>query len=88
MLAVKHDRATDAPGQARPEQPALSGDTDVYLHRLGERVRMLRNQRGMSRKVLATTRTSRNGIWRNWRRASAIVRSCCCGASRAPSACR
>jgi XRE family aerobic/anaerobic benzoate catabolism transcriptional regulator len=28
-------------------------DTDAYLRRLGERVRMLRNQRGMSRKVLA-----------------------------------
>ena len=28
-------------------------DSDVYLRRLGERVRMLRNQRGMSRKVLA-----------------------------------
>jgi XRE family aerobic/anaerobic benzoate catabolism transcriptional regulator len=28
-------------------------DTDAYLRRLGERVRMLRNQRAMSRKVLA-----------------------------------
>jgi len=28
-------------------------DSDVYLRRLGERVRTLRNQRGMSRKVLA-----------------------------------
>jgi XRE family aerobic/anaerobic benzoate catabolism transcriptional regulator len=28
-------------------------DTDAYLRRLGERVRTLRNQRGMSRKVLA-----------------------------------
>lgn len=28
-------------------------DTDAYLKRLGERVRTLRNQRGMSRKVLA-----------------------------------
>ena len=27
--------------------------TDAYLHRLGERVRTLRNQRGMTRKVLA-----------------------------------
>ncbi len=34
-------------------EPAQARDTDVYLHRLGERVRMLRNQRGMSRKVLA-----------------------------------
>jgi XRE family aerobic/anaerobic benzoate catabolism transcriptional regulator len=37
---------------ARPQQPALR-DSDVYLHRLGDRVRMLRNQRGMSRKALA-----------------------------------
>jgi XRE family aerobic/anaerobic benzoate catabolism transcriptional regulator len=28
-------------------------DSDAYLRRLGERVRMLRNRRGMSRKVLA-----------------------------------
>jgi XRE family aerobic/anaerobic benzoate catabolism transcriptional regulator len=28
-------------------------DTEVYLRRLGERVRMLRNQRGMTRKALA-----------------------------------
>jgi len=28
-------------------------DTEAYLHRLGERVRMLRNQRGMTRKALA-----------------------------------
>ncbi len=34
-------------------EPAYGRDTDAYLHRLGERVRMLRNQRGMSRKVLA-----------------------------------
>jgi XRE family aerobic/anaerobic benzoate catabolism transcriptional regulator len=33
--------------------PAQVRDTDAYLHRLGERVRTLRNQRGMSRKVLA-----------------------------------
>lgn len=39
-----------APTAARP----LSGrDADAYLRRLGERVRTLRNQRGMSRKVLA-----------------------------------
>ncbi len=36
----------------RPKPPQ-GRDTDGYLHRLGERVRMLRNQRGMSRKVLA-----------------------------------
>src|SRR5258708_6646397 len=33
--------------------PAAGRDTDAYLHRLGERVRPLRNQRGMSRKALA-----------------------------------
>ena len=33
--------------------PAHGRDTDAYLRRLGERVRTLRNQRGMSRKVLA-----------------------------------
>ncbi len=33
--------------------PVYGRDTDAYLHRLGERVRMLRNQRGMSRKALA-----------------------------------
>ena len=34
-------------------KPAPLRDSDIYLHRLGERVRTLRNQRGMSRKVLA-----------------------------------
>src|ERR1700730_14265071 len=33
----------------RPPGP----DSDAYLRRLGERVRMMRNRRGMSRKVLA-----------------------------------
>lgn len=33
--------------------PAFSRDSDAYLHRLGERVRTLRNRRGMSRKALA-----------------------------------
>jgi XRE family transcriptional regulator, aerobic/anaerobic benzoate catabolism transcriptional regulator len=36
----------------KPESPP-GRDTDAYLHRLGERVRTLRNQRGMSRKALA-----------------------------------
>jgi XRE family aerobic/anaerobic benzoate catabolism transcriptional regulator len=31
----------------------LARDSDPYLHRLGERVRTLRNQRGMTRKALA-----------------------------------
>lgn len=37
--------------KAAPRKPPR--ESDAYLHRLGERVRMLRNQRGMSRKVLA-----------------------------------
>jgi XRE family transcriptional regulator, aerobic/anaerobic benzoate catabolism transcriptional regulator len=36
-----------------PVLPAYGRDADAYLQRLGERVRILRNQRGMSRKVLA-----------------------------------
>ena len=34
-------------------KPAANRNTDGYLHRLGERVRNLRNQRGMTRKALA-----------------------------------
>ncbi len=34
-------------------KPAQTRDTDAYLRRLGERVRTLRNQRGMTRKALA-----------------------------------
>jgi XRE family transcriptional regulator, aerobic/anaerobic benzoate catabolism transcriptional regulator len=46
---------TDAPlAKPAPIKPALSGESDAYLRRLGERVRRLRNQRGMSRKALAT----------------------------------
>ena len=47
MLAfrvMKIDRARPAP---------IPRDSDAYLRRLGERVRMLRHQRGMSRKALA-----------------------------------
>ena len=40
---MKPDHAKPAPGR----------DSDPYLHRLGERVRTLRNQRGMTRKALA-----------------------------------
>lgn len=36
-----------------PSARSTPRDSDVYLRRLGERVRTLRNQRGMSRKVLA-----------------------------------
>jgi XRE family aerobic/anaerobic benzoate catabolism transcriptional regulator len=34
-------------------KPALSRTADAYLHRLGERVRTLRHQRGITRKALA-----------------------------------
>jgi XRE family transcriptional regulator, aerobic/anaerobic benzoate catabolism transcriptional regulator len=34
-------------------KPAAARDTDAYLRRLGERVRVLRNRRGMTRKALA-----------------------------------
>ncbi len=37
----------------KPTKPLPPRDSDAYLRRLGERVRTLRNQRGMSRKVLA-----------------------------------
>jgi len=40
---MKPSRAKPAPGR----------NVDAYLHRLGERVRTLRNQRGMTRKALA-----------------------------------
>src|SRR5579872_4241375 len=39
--------------RATPDKAASSCDSDVYLRRLGERVRTLRNQRGMTRKALA-----------------------------------
>ncbi len=38
--------------QTRPA-PLSHADTEAYLHRIGERVRMLRSQRGMTRKALA-----------------------------------
>lgn len=41
------------PSKPMPVKPPLSGEGTAYLRRLGERVRTLRNQRGMSRKVLA-----------------------------------
>lgn len=40
-----------APTKAAPRKTLR--ESDAYLHRLGERVRMLRSQRAMSRKVLA-----------------------------------
>lgn len=42
-----------SPVKTSPLKPANGRDTDAYLRRLGERVRTLRNQRGMSRKALA-----------------------------------
>src|SRR5659263_151729 len=39
--------------KATPAKPVHGRNTDAYLHRLGERVRTLRNQRGMTRKALA-----------------------------------
>ena len=41
------------PPTMKPANPLPVRDSDAYLRRLGERVRTLRNQRGMSRKVLA-----------------------------------
>lgn len=39
---------------AQPAAKLIAGrESDTYLRRLGERVRMLRNQRGMTRKALA-----------------------------------
>jgi XRE family aerobic/anaerobic benzoate catabolism transcriptional regulator len=47
--------AETKPAAAKPvaTKPLPDRDSDIYLRRLGERVRMLRNQRGMSRKALA-----------------------------------
>ncbi len=39
--------------KAARAKPAASRTADVYLHRLGERVRTLRHQRGITRKALA-----------------------------------
>src|SRR5262245_51438423 len=45
--------AATAPLAKNLTKPAASRATDAYLRRLGERVRMLRHQRGMTRKTLA-----------------------------------
>jgi XRE family aerobic/anaerobic benzoate catabolism transcriptional regulator len=45
--------SSPAPAPTSAIKPAGGRDTEAYLRRLGERVRTLRNQRGMSRKVLA-----------------------------------
>ncbi|HKS87191.1 MAG TPA: helix-turn-helix domain-containing protein, partial [Pseudolabrys sp.] len=45
-------RTTAGPAAKAAAKPA-GRETDTYLRRLGERVRRLRNQRGMTRKALA-----------------------------------
>src|SRR5512143_586830 len=51
---AKAGKATMAKPAAKPAaKPPAGRETDAYLRRLGERVRMLRNQRGMTRKALA-----------------------------------
>lgn len=52
-LPAKAGAQSAATGRAAPAKPMADRDSDIYLRRLGERVRMLRNQRGMSRKALA-----------------------------------
>ncbi len=52
-MHMRPDPAKAALMKPAAAKPPLSGDGDVYLRCLGERVRMLRNQRGMSRKALA-----------------------------------
>jgi XRE family aerobic/anaerobic benzoate catabolism transcriptional regulator len=47
-FASKPAAAKPVPARSIPDR-----DSDIYLRRLGERVRTLRNQRGMSRKALA-----------------------------------
>src|SRR5271169_6852869 len=42
-----------APRAKLSAKPSANHANDGYLHRLGERVRVLRNQRGMTRKALA-----------------------------------
>src|SRR5580700_8901287 len=47
----RHTRVNLSKRGTKPRPPGP--DSDVYLRRLGERVRMMRNRRGMSRKALA-----------------------------------
>src|SRR5882757_4072210 len=49
MKAARSKVSRSKTSQAKP----AGHDSDVYLRRLGDRVRMLRNQRGMTRKALA-----------------------------------
>jgi XRE family aerobic/anaerobic benzoate catabolism transcriptional regulator len=51
---AKAGKATMAKPAAKPAaKPPAGRETDAYLRRLGERVRMLRNQRGITRRALA-----------------------------------
>lgn len=52
-FAAKAGAPGPAAARPAPAKPIPDRDSDIYLRRLGERVRMLRNQRGMSRKALA-----------------------------------
>src|SRR5579862_9202127 len=51
LLSIIMHVSLDCMKQARATTPLR--DSEIYLRRLGERVRTLRNQRGMSRKALA-----------------------------------
>src|SRR6516164_4953154 len=53
MRNVRTKTAARAPLAKTLTKPTGSRATDAYLRRLGERVRTLRNQRGMTRKALA-----------------------------------
>ena len=46
-------RKANGKSTAKPAAKPAGRETDAYLRRLGERVRTLRNQRGMTRKALA-----------------------------------
>src|SRR6478736_5737227 len=51
--AISRPMTPRAKSTAKPAAKPAGRETDTYLRRLGERVRMLRNQRGMTRKALA-----------------------------------
>ena len=59
MLPPSRNKATSklmnprAKSTAKPAAKPAGRETDAYLRRLGDRVRVLRNQRGMTRKALA-----------------------------------
>src|SRR6478736_1938358 len=51
--AISRPMTPRAKSTAKPAAKPAGRETDAYLRRLGERVRTLRNQRGMTRKALA-----------------------------------